>query len=344
MTLRRCSMTFFVCFYILLGFIIFGVFHLKFNECIAYFLVGNYIVVFWVACLYLEKRSFTSGSKNSLGLLDPYFVTGLTEAEGSFSKTKHKETKAKFGMSIGTLFNYFKLKLYYYTTLLIPYYQIVLLICSIVNFIVCNSIYFLIILYSDACLNDTLNFLCVYSEAFYLDNYNNFYSETYHLDNYNNFYSEAFHLDTYNTVYSEAFHLDTNNTVYSSGGNYDPVREAAAYNLAESQNDQNNGGGGPSGDGPSGNGYSGNTPRYDTDNLADYLELRPHNKLCSTIKVCSTGIRFKEVEHLSPQNRYYSHVAACVRKENPGVFYSNAGQTPITPELCRTIRNLRRNY
>lgn len=36
--------------------------------------------------------------------MDPNFVTGLTEGEGSFSITKHKETKAKFGMSIGLRF------------------------------------------------------------------------------------------------------------------------------------------------------------------------------------------------------------------------------------------------
>ena len=43
--------------------------------------------------LYTKKRSFTSDSKNHINILDPNFVTGLTESEGSFSITKHKETK-----------------------------------------------------------------------------------------------------------------------------------------------------------------------------------------------------------------------------------------------------------
>ena len=36
--------------------------------------------------------------------LDPYFVTGLTEAEGSFSITKHRDARAKFGMTISLRF------------------------------------------------------------------------------------------------------------------------------------------------------------------------------------------------------------------------------------------------
>ena len=41
---------------------------------------------------------------NHTNSLRPEFVTGLTEAEGSFSITKHKDNRAKFGMSIGLRF------------------------------------------------------------------------------------------------------------------------------------------------------------------------------------------------------------------------------------------------
>jgi len=43
-------------------------------------------------------------NKNHLDSLDPEYVTGLTEAEGSFSITKHKDNRAKFGMTIGLRF------------------------------------------------------------------------------------------------------------------------------------------------------------------------------------------------------------------------------------------------
>jgi len=41
-------------------------------------------------------RHFSSDCINNKDDLNPYFVTGLTEAEGSFSITKHKDTRAKF--------------------------------------------------------------------------------------------------------------------------------------------------------------------------------------------------------------------------------------------------------
>jgi len=36
--------------------------------------------------------------------LDPYFVTGLVEAEGSFSITKHKDKRAKYDINLGLAF------------------------------------------------------------------------------------------------------------------------------------------------------------------------------------------------------------------------------------------------
>jgi hypothetical protein len=47
-------------------------------------------------------KHYTSSSKASGHTMDPYFITGLTE--GSFSITKHKEAKTKYGMSIGLRF------------------------------------------------------------------------------------------------------------------------------------------------------------------------------------------------------------------------------------------------
>jgi hypothetical protein len=43
---------------------------------------------------------YSSSSKGELYKLDPYFVTGLTEAEGSFSIIKCRDARAKFGMTI----------------------------------------------------------------------------------------------------------------------------------------------------------------------------------------------------------------------------------------------------
>jgi len=40
---------------------------------------------------------FTQQGKSFINILDPYFVTGLTEAEGSFSITKHKDA-ISFGL------------------------------------------------------------------------------------------------------------------------------------------------------------------------------------------------------------------------------------------------------
>lgn len=42
--------------------------------------------------------------KNNLNKLDPNFVTGLTEAEGSFSITKAKNNKAKYNINVGLSF------------------------------------------------------------------------------------------------------------------------------------------------------------------------------------------------------------------------------------------------
>ena len=36
--------------------------------------------------------------------LDPYFCTGLTESEGSFSIVKHRDTRANFGMTVSLRF------------------------------------------------------------------------------------------------------------------------------------------------------------------------------------------------------------------------------------------------
>ena len=36
--------------------------------------------------------------------IDPYFITGLTDAEGSFSIMKHKDIRAKYGINIGLRF------------------------------------------------------------------------------------------------------------------------------------------------------------------------------------------------------------------------------------------------
>lgn len=36
--------------------------------------------------------------------LNPYFVTGLVDAEGSFSITKHKDKRAKHGVNVGLSF------------------------------------------------------------------------------------------------------------------------------------------------------------------------------------------------------------------------------------------------
>lgn len=43
---------------------------------------------------------YSSSSKGELYKLDPYFVTGLTEAEGSFSIIKCRDARGKFGMTI----------------------------------------------------------------------------------------------------------------------------------------------------------------------------------------------------------------------------------------------------
>lgn len=50
----------------------------------------------------MKKNVFNSTSPEAA--FNPYFVTGLTEAEGCFSITKHKDTRAKFGMTIGLRF------------------------------------------------------------------------------------------------------------------------------------------------------------------------------------------------------------------------------------------------
>ena len=42
--------------------------------------------------------------------LDPYFITGLIEAEGSFSITKHKDKRAKYKMTVGLSFRLTMLK------------------------------------------------------------------------------------------------------------------------------------------------------------------------------------------------------------------------------------------
>ena len=36
--------------------------------------------------------------------LDPYFITGLIEAEGSFSVNKHKDKRAKYSVNVGLAF------------------------------------------------------------------------------------------------------------------------------------------------------------------------------------------------------------------------------------------------
>lgn len=44
--------------------------------------------------------SYSTNSQSESVKLDPYFVTGLTEAEGSFSIMKNRDTRAKFGMTV----------------------------------------------------------------------------------------------------------------------------------------------------------------------------------------------------------------------------------------------------
>ena len=51
-----------------------------------------------------NKKYYSSYCKNSQDTLDPNFVTGLTEAEGCFSVVKLKDSRAKFGTTIGFRF------------------------------------------------------------------------------------------------------------------------------------------------------------------------------------------------------------------------------------------------
>jgi len=47
-----------------------------------------------------NKRSYSTNNNNESTKLDPYFVTGLTEAEGCFSIIKNRDSRAKFGMTV----------------------------------------------------------------------------------------------------------------------------------------------------------------------------------------------------------------------------------------------------
>nr|ATI20348.1 LAGLIDADG endonuclease [Juglanconis sp.] len=47
-----------------------------------------------------SNRGYSTNSNSESIKLDPYFVTGLTEAEGCFSIIKNKDTRAKFGMTV----------------------------------------------------------------------------------------------------------------------------------------------------------------------------------------------------------------------------------------------------
>lgn len=49
---------------------------------------------------FLRSARYYSSSTREVAKLDPYFVTGLTEAEGSFSVIKGRDARAKFGMNI----------------------------------------------------------------------------------------------------------------------------------------------------------------------------------------------------------------------------------------------------
>jgi len=85
-----------VCIYILLGIVVFIVFSLSLDVYTIFFLYGdNNCLWLTIPYLHIKKISFTSDSQNHIDILDPNFVTGLTDGEGSFSITKHKETKAK---------------------------------------------------------------------------------------------------------------------------------------------------------------------------------------------------------------------------------------------------------
>lgn len=88
-------MTFFICLYILLGFL--ELFNS--NACFISY-SHEYSLCFAIPLI----RCFTSDCKNHTENLDPYFVTGLTEAEGCFSITKHKDPRAKFGLVVGLRF------------------------------------------------------------------------------------------------------------------------------------------------------------------------------------------------------------------------------------------------
>jgi hypothetical protein len=49
------------------------------------------------------RRNYSTKCKDNSVKLDPNFVTGLTESEGSFSVTKYRDTKAKHGLTVGLL-------------------------------------------------------------------------------------------------------------------------------------------------------------------------------------------------------------------------------------------------
>lgn len=66
----------------------------------------NKIILFYNLIPYKGIRYYSSVNDNlrSVEKLDPYFVTGLTEAEGSFSIRKNKDSRAKDGLTLGLRF------------------------------------------------------------------------------------------------------------------------------------------------------------------------------------------------------------------------------------------------
>ena len=93
-------MAFFVYLYILLRFLENNYFYLLLEEIASFSLYKNIKIMH--NNNNLKKTSFKL-HKPSLKM-DPYFITGLTEAEGSFSVMKFKDKRAKFDIYVGLRF------------------------------------------------------------------------------------------------------------------------------------------------------------------------------------------------------------------------------------------------
>jgi len=102
LTFRWCGLAFFVRLYLLLGFVTFSLL-VNFNTNNTKFPEG-YFPLHPKAFNFNSLTFRRNYSTNKREILDPFFVTGLTEAEGSFSITKHKDARARFGLTTSLRF------------------------------------------------------------------------------------------------------------------------------------------------------------------------------------------------------------------------------------------------